>query len=72
MSPQVLAYNLKRVINILGIARTLKAVSSMRAWAHLSPKWHLCVAATLQRTPLIDIRPLWLEIRFDIDPGTGR
>ena len=31
MSLQVLAYNLKRVMNILGIARTLKAVSSMDA-----------------------------------------
>ena len=31
MSLQVLAYNLKRVMNILGIARTLKAVSSMGA-----------------------------------------
>jgi transposase len=31
MSLQVLAYNLKRVINILGIARTMKAVSSMGA-----------------------------------------
>jgi hypothetical protein len=31
MSLHVLAYNLKRVINILGIARTLKAVSSMGA-----------------------------------------
>jgi hypothetical protein len=29
MSLHVLAYNLKRVINILGIARTMKAVSSM-------------------------------------------
>ena len=28
---QVLAYNLKRVINILGIARTMKAVRSMGA-----------------------------------------
>jgi hypothetical protein len=26
---QVLAYNLKRVIKILGIARTMKAVNSM-------------------------------------------
>ena len=31
MSLHVLAYNLKRVINILGIARTMKAVSSMGA-----------------------------------------
>ena len=31
MSLHVLAYNLKRVINILGIAKTLKAVSSMEA-----------------------------------------
>ena len=31
MSLHVLAYNLKRVIAILGIARTMKAVSSMRA-----------------------------------------
>ena len=31
MSLQVLAYNLKRVINILGIARTMKAVNSMGA-----------------------------------------
>ena len=31
MSLHVLAYNLKRVINILGISRTMKAVSSMRA-----------------------------------------
>jgi transposase len=31
MSLHVLAYNLKRLINILGIARTLKAVSSMGA-----------------------------------------
>ena len=31
MSLQVLAYNLKRVINILGIAKTMKAVSSMGA-----------------------------------------
>jgi transposase len=31
MSLQVLAYNLKRVINILGMARTMKAVSSMGA-----------------------------------------
>jgi transposase len=31
MSLHVLAYNLKRVINILGIARTLKAVGSMGA-----------------------------------------
>src|SRR5471032_87614 len=31
MSLHVLAYNLKRVINILGIARTLKAVDSMGA-----------------------------------------
>jgi transposase len=31
MSLHVLAYNLKRVINILGIAKTLKAVSSMGA-----------------------------------------
>ena len=31
MSLQVLAYNLKRVINILGIARTMKAVTSMGA-----------------------------------------
>jgi hypothetical protein len=31
MSLQVLAYNLKRVINILGIARTMKVVTSMRA-----------------------------------------
>ena len=31
MSLQVLAYNLKRVINILGITRTMKAVSSMGA-----------------------------------------
>ena len=31
MSLHVLAYNLKRVINILGIARTMKAVTSMRA-----------------------------------------
>ena len=29
MSLQVLAYNLKRVIGILGIARTMKAVTSM-------------------------------------------
>ena len=31
MSLQVLAYNLKRVMNILGIARTMKAVNSMGA-----------------------------------------
>ncbi len=31
MSLQVLAYNLKRVMNILGIARTMKAVTSMGA-----------------------------------------
>jgi len=31
MSLHVLAYNLKRVINILGISKTLKAVSSMGA-----------------------------------------
>ena len=31
MSLQVLAYNLKRVINILGIAKTMKVVSSMGA-----------------------------------------
>ncbi len=31
MSLHVLAYNLKRVINILGISRTMKAVSSMGA-----------------------------------------
>ena len=31
MSLHVLAYNLKRVINILGIAKTMKAVSSMGA-----------------------------------------
>jgi hypothetical protein len=31
MSLHVLAYNLKRVINILGIARTMKAVNSMGA-----------------------------------------
>jgi len=31
MSLHVLAYNLKRVINILGIAKTLKAAGSMRA-----------------------------------------
>lgn len=31
MSLHVLAYNLKRVINILGIARTMKAVRSMAA-----------------------------------------
>ena len=31
MSLHVLAYNLKRVINILGISRTMKAVRSMRA-----------------------------------------
>ena len=31
MSLQVLAYNLKRVMNILGIARTMKAVASMGA-----------------------------------------
>jgi hypothetical protein len=31
MSLQVLAYNLKRVINILGIARTMKVLTSMRA-----------------------------------------
>ena len=31
MSLQVLAYNLKRVMNILGIARTMKAVTSMSA-----------------------------------------
>jgi hypothetical protein len=31
MSLHVLAYNLKRVINILGMARTMKAVSSMGA-----------------------------------------
>jgi hypothetical protein len=31
MSLHVLAYNLKRVINILGIARTMKAVRSMGA-----------------------------------------
>ena len=30
MSLQVLAYNLRRVMNILGIARTMKAVTSMR------------------------------------------
>jgi hypothetical protein len=29
MSLQVLAYNLKRVIGLLGIARTMKAVQSM-------------------------------------------
>jgi len=29
MSLQVLAYNLKRVIGILGIDRTMKAVTSM-------------------------------------------
>ena len=31
MSLHVLAYNLKRVISILGIAKTMKAVSSMGA-----------------------------------------
>jgi hypothetical protein len=31
MSLQVLAYNLKRVMSILGIARTMKAVTSMGA-----------------------------------------
>ena len=31
MSLQVLAYNLKRVMNILGIARTMKVVTSMGA-----------------------------------------
>ena len=31
MSLHALAHNLKRVINILGIARTMKAVSSMGA-----------------------------------------
>ena len=31
MSLHVLAYNLKRVINILGISKTMKAISSMRA-----------------------------------------
>jgi Transposase DDE domain len=31
MSLHVLAYNLKRVIAILGISRTMKAVNSMRA-----------------------------------------
>jgi len=31
MSPHVLAYNLKRVIAILGIARTMKAVKLLGA-----------------------------------------
>jgi hypothetical protein len=38
MSLHVLAYNLKRVLKILGIARTMKAVSSMRAGGPCCPQ----------------------------------
>ncbi len=39
MSLHVLAYNLKRVMRILGIGAMMRAMSALAAWARISPDW---------------------------------